>query len=61
MLKKCNKNLYKIYIVGDIELVEFGQKMERILRNVKTVEFRNRKGVADDEVLPKSNSNIAKI
>lgn len=61
MSKKCSENLYKIYIVGDIELEEFGQKIERNLRNVDTVEFRNRKGAVDEDRFLQRCQNLKKL
>ncbi|XP_037052101.1 uncharacterized protein LOC119085739 [Bradysia coprophila] len=48
MLMKCAQKMDKIYIVGDIELVPFGQIIQDRLVHVQTVEFRNRHGTFDE-------------
>ncbi|KAG4077813.1 hypothetical protein HA402_013747 [Bradysia odoriphaga] len=61
MLMKCAENLYKIYIVGDIELMPFGQIIQDRLRNVQTVEFRNRHGTLDEAQFLQHCPNLKKL
>lgn len=62
MKRKCNKNLYRVCVEGDIVLDPFCKKIKNLLRSAETVVFRdrNRRGF-DEATFLKYCPNITKL